>query len=195
MATPQIQAYKRETTGKNRVAKERKNGKVPAVVYSKGKDTQLIYLDGRELERILSQYGASLRLGLNFEGERTYAVIKEVQRSNMKHELLHLDLQTLHDNEKVRLTLPVYLINREKVENNDQILQVQTGEIEIQTYPQYIPERIEVDATILKSKDQINISDLPLWENEQVEILEDPQGVIANLVYTTREEVPEESEE
>lgn len=188
MATPQIQAYKREFTGKNSVAKARKKGQVPAVVYSKGKDTQLIYLNRRELEKILSQYGANLRLGLNFEGERTYAIIKEVQRSNMKHELLHLDLQTLQENEKIRLTLPVTLLNREKVENNDQILQMHTSEIEIQTYPQYIPERIEVDATILKEKDQIQVSDLPLWGNEQVEILEDPQRTIATLVYTTKVE-------
>ncbi|GAB6086023.1 50S ribosomal protein L25 [Alkaliphilus crotonatoxidans] len=194
MATPQIQAFKREMVGKNSVAKERKSGKVPAVVYSRGKDTQLIYLKERELEKLLSQYGTSLRLGLNFEDVTTFAIIKEIQRDNLKNQLLHLDLQTLNEHEKVRLTLPIYITNKEKVENSDRILQIQTPEIEIQTYPKYIPERVEVDAKLLLEKDNLTVSDLLLAANEYVEILTDKQAVIASLVYTTKLEQPVEEE-
>ncbi len=194
MATPQIQAFKREMVGKNSVAKERKKGKVPAVVYSKGKDTQLIYLKERELEKLLSQYGTSLRLGLNFQDVTTFAIIKEIQRDNLKNQLLHLDLQTLNENEKIRLSLPIHLINKEKVENNDQILQVQLSEIEIQTYPKYIPERVEVDAKLLLEKDHITVSDLALCADKNIEVLEDKQGIIAFLIYTTKVEQPETEE-
>lgn len=194
MATPQIQAFKREMVGKNSVAKERKKGKVPAVVYSKGKDTQLIYLKERELEKLLSQYGTSLRLGLNFQDVTTFAIIKEIQRDNLKNQLLHLDLQTLNENEKIRLSLPIHLINKEKVENNDQILQVQLSEIEIQTYPKYIPERVEVDAKLLLDKDHITVSDLALCADKNIEVLEDKQGIIAFLIYTTKVEQPETEE-
>lgn len=194
MATPQIQAFKREVIGKNSVAKERRNGKVPAVVYSKGKESKLIFLKERELEKIFNLYGTSIRLGLNFEEERTFTIIKEIQRDNLKNGLIHLDLQTLNDNERIKLTLPIYLINKEQVENNDQIIQIQLGEIDIQTYPKYIPERVEVDAKLLREKDQITISDLPVYSNENIEVLGDHHAVIASLVYTSRVEATEQQE-
>ncbi|WP_026478091.1 50S ribosomal protein L25 [Alkaliphilus transvaalensis] len=194
MATPLLEIYERETVGKNCVAKERRQGKVPAIVYSKGNETKLVFLPEREFEKILSKYGSSTRLALNLEGNKTFAVIKEIQRDTLKHNLLHVDLQTLNENQKIKLTLPIHLINKESVESNSEIIQSHYNEIDINTYPKYIPDRIEADAKLLKSKSSITVGDLNIAKNDNIELGLDLSTAIANLVYVGKKEEPLEEE-
>lgn len=193
MATPMLKVETREATGKNKVSKERRNGTIPAVVYARGKDTQTVYLNAREMEKIISQYGMSTKIGLDLNGEKTYAIIKEVQRNTLKSNLLHIDLQTLNENEKIKMTMPIYIINKEKIESSSEILQIQLGEVEIQTYPRYLPDKIEVDATKLKEQDNLTLADLSIAADEHVEILNDINSVVATIVYASKNEEVEET--
>lgn len=193
MATPMLKAETREATGKNKVSKERRNGTVPAVVYARGKDTQSIYLNAKEMEKIISQYGMSTKIGLDLNGEKTYTIIKEVQRNTLKSNLLHIDLQTLNENEKIKMTMPIYIMNKEKVESSSEILQVQLGEVEIQTYPKYLPDKVEVDAIKLKEQDNLTLADLNIAGNKNIEILDDVNSVVATIVYASKGEETEET--
>ncbi len=193
MATPVLEAIARETVGKNPITKERKIGNVPAILYSRGKETEKVFLKEKELERVLAQYGTSSRLGLDYNGERHYAVIKEIQRDTIKQQLLHVDLQKLNDNERVKLTFPIYINNREAVESSTEIVQHILSEVEIYTYPKYLPEKVEVDAKILKEKDAITVNDLSIASNENIEILHDRGATVASLVYASK--VSSEGEE
>ncbi|SNT00540.1 large subunit ribosomal protein L25 [Anaerovirgula multivorans] len=193
MATPMLKAEKREATGKNKVSKERRNGTVPAVVYARGKDTQSIYLNAKEMEKIISQYGMSTKIGLDLNGEKTYTIIKEVQRNTLKSNLLHIDLQTLNENEKIKMTMPIYIMNKEKVESSSEILQVQLGEVEIQTYPKYLPDKVEVNAIKLKEQDNLTLADLNIAGNKNIEILDDVNSVVATIVYASKGEETEET--
>jgi large subunit ribosomal protein L25 len=186
MATPVLEATAREAAGKIYVSKERKNGRVPAILYSRGKETEKVFLNEKELEKILTQYGAISRVGLDYNGERLYAVIKDIQREAIKQQLLHVDLQRLNENERVRLTMPIQISNKEAVETSSQIVQLLLSEVEIYTYPRYLPERVEIDARILKNRDTITFADLNIAANENIEILEDKNTIIASLVYTTQ---------
>lgn len=186
MATPVLEAIARETVGKNPISKERRIGKVPAILYSRGKETEKVFLNEKELEKILAQYGVISRVGLDYNGERLYAVIKEIQKEAIKQQLLHVDLQRLNENEKVRLTLPIQISYKEAVESSSQIVQLLLSEVEIYTYPRYLPEKVEIDARILKNKDAITIADLNIASNENIEILEDKNTIVASLVYTSQ---------
>ncbi|NLM04109.1 MAG: 50S ribosomal protein L25 [Clostridiales bacterium] len=195
MATPILKINNREVTGTNKVSKLRKEGKVPGVVYSKNEETREIYVSERELESFLSRYGSAGRLELDLDGEKKYAIIKDVQRGVLKNRLLHIDLQTLDEKEKIRLTMPITVINREKAEVGDKIFQLQTSEVEIQTYPRYIPDVVEVDAALLEEKDSLTMEDLDISSNENIEILNDMDTVIATIVYATVEEPESEDTE
>lgn len=190
MATPMLKAKIREVTGKNKVAKERRMGNIPAVIYAKGKETQSIYLNEREMDKILYQYGMSAKMGLDLNGEKTYVIIKEVQRNTIKNGLLHVDLQTLDENQKIKMFMPIYVINKEKVESSTEILQMQLSEVEIQAYPKYLPERVEVDALKLKEQDNLTLADLNIAGDENVEILDDINTVVATMVYASKPEEP-----
>lgn len=195
MTAPMIKAEARKTIGKNKVAKERKKGSVPAVVYAKGKETQPIYLNSRELDKILNQYGSSIKMTLDLNGEKSYVIIKEIQRNTLKGGLLHIDLQTLDEKEKIKLSMPIYVINKEKVETSTQILQMQLSEVEIQTYPRYLPDRVEIDALKLKEKEVLTLADLNISQDNNIEILDDINSPVAIMVYASKQEEPSQQEE
>ena len=62
-------------------------------------------------------------------------------------------------------------------------MQMNMNEVEIQTYPRYLPDKVELDATKLNEKDVLTIADLDIAENEHIEILEDREKVIASFAY------------
>lgn len=195
MATPVLNVELRNINGKNKVPKARKAGKIPGVVYSRGETTKQILLDEKEMQKILSKYGQSMKIALNIEGERTFAVIKEIQRESIKNQLLHADFQTLDENEKIKMIMPIQIINREQVESSVRFIQTNISEVEIQTYPKYLPDKVELDATDLNTKDVLTISDLNIGQNENIEILEDKQKVVASFAYASSEAEVEDEEE
>jgi large subunit ribosomal protein L25 len=68
------------------------------------------------------------------------------------------------------------------------------SELEIECLPQDLPERIEVDATVLEDIDSvIYVRDLDIAEN--IDILTDPDELVAGVTYVTIEEEEEEEEE
>lgn len=193
MATPVLNAEIREATGKNKTRKIRKLGKVPGVVYSRGVDTKEILFDEREVLRMLSKFGQNAKISLNLEGEKSFVIIKDLQRGVIDKKVMHIDLQTLSETEKIKMTMPIRLINREDVETSSQFVEMLLNEIEIQTFPRYLPDRVELDATKLKEKDFLTIADLNIGDDENIEITEEKDRLIASL--TLAEDMVEEIEE
>lgn len=103
-----------------------------------------------------------------------------------------MDFQELDENEKIKVAMPIQIINREKVESSVKVIQLNMTELEIQTYPKYLPEKIELDAIHFKNKDTLTIGDLSITQNENIEILEDKDKVIASLAYASRDIQTEE---
>lgn len=195
MSTPIINVSMRKGTGTNKSIQTRKSGNLPGVVYSRGEEPKPIAMDAKEVEKLISRHGQSLKIALDLEGVRTFVVIKETQRNTMKNELVHIDFQTLDENEKIKMIMPIHIINREEVETSIQFIQVNINEIEIQTFPKHLPDKIELDAMKLKEKDVLTIADLDIAENEEIEILQDRENVVASLTYINRKVEDEEEEE
>ena len=193
MATPVLNAEIRKATGKNAARKARKNGKIPGVVYSRGADTKEILFDEREVLGMLSRFGQNAKISLNLEGEKNFVIIKELQRGVVDRKVIHIDFQTLSETEKIKMVLPIRLINREEVETSSQFVEMLLNEIEIQTYPRYLPDRVELDASKLKEKEFLTIVDLNIGEDENIEITEEKDRLIASL--TLAEDMVEEIEE
>ncbi len=193
MATPVLNAEIREATGKGASREIRRAGKIPGVVYSRGADTKELLFDEREVLRVLSTFGQNARISLNLEGEKNFVIIKELQRGIIDKKVIHIDFQTLDESEKIRMVMPIQIINRENVETSSQFVEMFLNEIEIQTYPRYLPDKIELDASKLRDVENLTVADLDIEESENIEILEDEDRLIATL--TIVEDMVEELEE
>ena len=195
MAAIKIQVEKRDGLGKNKVDKMRQENLVPGVLYGKGEKTEHIQVDKRVFERVYKSSGMSTLIDLELDGETSPVLIKEVQTHPFKNQYLHVDFQKLNMDEKVKLTIPISLYNRENVEKDNLILIQQLDEVEIECLPGDIPNAIEVDVSELTMDTPIFISDLEIFKNEDITIFREADDVIANLIEATIEEELEEVEE
>ena len=197
MATPVLNAEIRKATGKNEARKIRKTGKIPGVVYSRGAETKEILFDEREVMRMLSRFGQNVKISLDLEGEKNFVIIKELQRGIIDRKVIHIDFQTLSETEKIKMVMPIRIVNREDVETSSQFVEMLLNEVEIQTYPRYLPDRVELDVSKLKEKDFLTVADLNIGEDENIEITEEKDRLIASLtlVEDMVEELEEEPEE
>lgn len=196
MANPVLTLVPRDTIQGMSTKAARKQGNIPAVVYSKSMETREVYADERELRRLIAEFGTNRKITLSIGSDKMFAIIKEIQKENMKNQFFHLDLQALDENEKLRMTFNIHVLNRDTVERDDHILQIQTNEVDLQMFPRHMPEHVEVDASLLKEQDNITFADLNVADDENIEILGEMETVVGTLVYIQQvEEEPAEGEE
>lgn len=197
MSKPVLVAQIRERTKKKGLRALRNEGFVPAIVYGSNVESKNIKIQKNEVERVLNKCEIGSSVELNINSDNTLAIIKDIQRHIVKQNVLHIDFQELTKGEKVRVKIPVHLINKSAVENSTLVVQEQLKEIEIQTLPKYLPQSIDVNASILKDKDAIKVSDIDICNDENIEILSDTEQIIALLAHASREEaaVTDEEEE
>jgi large subunit ribosomal protein L25 len=194
MAAIKIQVENRTAVGKNRVDKVRQQDLIPGVLYGKGEDTKHIQVDRILFEKVYRTAGMSTLIDLELDGETTPVLIKEVQKHPFKNQFLHIDFQALNMDEKVKLTIPIILNGREEIKLQPSILVQQLDDIEIECLPADIPQTIEVDVSNIDFNTPVFVSDLDIFENEDVTILREADDVVASLIQPTMEEELEEIE-
>jgi large subunit ribosomal protein L25 len=194
MAAIKIQVEKRTGLGKNKVDKIREEDFIPGVLYGKGEETEHVKVDKRIFEKVYKSAGTSTLIDLELEGNVVPVLIKEVQRHPFKNQYLHVDFQKLNMNETVKLTIPITLIGRDSIKLQPSILMQQLDEIEIECLPKDIPQSIEVEVSDITFDTPILVSDLEIFNNENITLFREADDVIANLVAPA-EETEEDEEE
>ena len=63
-----LSAEKREALPKSTVTHLRRRGRIPGVLYGKGRESQLLHVDQGEMIRLLQQEGSNAVLQLQLEG-------------------------------------------------------------------------------------------------------------------------------
>ena len=193
-----IQAQKRTVTGKQ-VRALRQQGILPGVIYGRIGKEQIepiaIQLDLHTATQIIKKMTGSSLVTIDVEGEKYPAIFRELQKDIIYGTLKHVDFMAVSLTEKLQAAISIELIGQAPAEINMAAVVV-TGisELEIECLPQDLPERIEVDATVLVDIDSaIYVKDLDLPDN--ILVLTDPEELIAGVTYVTIEEEEEEEEE
>jgi large subunit ribosomal protein L25 len=192
-----IEAQKRVVKGKQ-VGALRRQGILPGIIYGRIGKEQIepiaIQLDLHEVSQTIKKLTGSSLVTINVEGEKYPAILREAQRDVIYGTLRHVDFMAVSMTEKLHAAVPIELIGQAPAEVTMAAVVV-TGisELEIQCFPQDLPERIEVDATVLVDIDSvIYVKDLEL--SEKIEVLTDPEELVAGVTYVTMEEEEEEEE-
>ncbi len=193
-----IQAQKRTVKGKQ-VGALRRQGILPGIIYGRiGKEQIepiLIQLDLHEVSRTINRMTGSSLITLDVEGEKFPVVLREAQKDIIFGTLRHVDFMAVSLTEKLQTAVPIELIGQAPAEINlSAVVVTGISELEIECLPQDMPERIEVDASVLVDMDSaIYVRDLNL--PEAIEVLTHPDELIAGVTYVTIEEEEEEEEE
>ncbi len=188
-----LKAEKRTITGK-KVKNLRLAGKVPAVIYGGEIKSLPIILDTRGTTNTLNKVSGSTILTIDVEGKEYPALVREIQQDYIKGELLHVDFLVVSLKEKLRTNVSISLIGEAPVlEEYSALIVSGLDQIEVECYPQDLPEVIEVDVCSLEELGAaIYLKDIPAIEN--VEFLSDPEELIA-VASAIKEEIEEVIEE
>ena len=179
MATAQLSASARSSTGKGAARSLRSAGQIPAVIYGHAREPQSLSIPTREFEKLLERVSAeSTVIELSIGGGVARTLIREIQRHPFKKEILHIDFQELVAGEKVSVNVPIVLIGTpEGVRVSGGILSQVMSELAIRVDPVNIPRRVEADVTNVAIGHSLHVSDLTVPEG--VEILDDAEATVA----------------
>ena len=185
-----IEAASRDATGKGIARSLRREGRIPAVIYGRGRNPEALSVDNTALTRLLTQVSAATTLvDVAVDGRTTVkALIREIQRNPIRpSDIIHLDLYEVHANEKITVEAPVKLVGiPEGVRNFGGVLDHVTHSLSIRVLPADIPEHIDVDATALNIGQSIHVRDLSF---DKFEVLSDAGTTICTVVAPRAEEV------
>lgn len=197
MSALKLQIERRAEVGKNTAKEVRKENKIPAVIYGKGEENIHVKVDLSEFLKVNRAAGISAVLDLDLEGETIPVIIKEVQRHPLKDQILHVDFQKLNMHEKVRLTVPIVLLNRDSIKLQPSVLVQLLDQIEIECLPAHIPGAAQVDVQDMDFTTPITVGDLDIASNENITILRDLDDIVCTLTQPSApaEEEAEEGEE
>ena len=195
MAAIKLQVQERTELGKNRANRLRKADMIPGVLYGKREETRYIKVDRGSLQKVYSTVGTTGLIDLEMNGETIPAIIKELQIDPIKHQYMHVDFQKVNMDEAVRLTVPIVLVGKENIRIQPSVLMQQLDEIEIECLPKYIPESVTADVSNIDFNTPIYVSDLDVYKDENITVLNDPDELVANLIAPTDSEETEETEE
>lgn len=190
-----LTAQKRTVKGKQ-VGTLRREGILPGIIYGKlGKDIidpVMIQLNLHDATQIIKLLTGSSLVTVDVEGKEYPVVLREIQKDIIYGTLRHVDFMAVSLTEKLQTAVPIELIGQAPAETTMSAVVV-TGisELMVECLPQDMPERIEVDASVLVDTDSaIYVKDLTVPEN--VEVLTDPEELVAGVTYVAVEEEPEE---
>jgi large subunit ribosomal protein L25 len=181
-ARPKLAAEARTVTGK-RVARLRRAGRLPAVVYGHGVASSNVSVDAHEFELLRKHSGANTLLDLVVDnGKATPALVHSIQVHPVSRRPLHIDLLAVQMTEELTVEVPVVatgssvLLDRE----NGTLSHAISG-VRVRALPDHLPNAIEVSIEGLTSFDQaIHVRDLAVPGD--VTLLTDADEVVIRIL-------------
>lgn len=169
----------------------RREGNVPAVLYSRRGEPVVLQANNRELLRVLARAGGSRLVKLNIAGgkEAPMALVREVQREPIKGSVLHVDFFGVSMTEAIKVEIPIrYDGVSPAVTRNEGVLIHAMDSIEIECLPGDLIDAVAIDVSILdKVGDVIRVSDLRV--PAAVKLLADSEATVARVSHLAGEEV------
>ena len=166
-----LAARLRDDAGKGSARRLRAQGLVPAVVYGRHLDTPVhIAVDPIEVKKAIAtphKFNTLLALKLDGQPERM-VLLKDYQQDPVSREMLHADFIDVHENEQIKVNVPVVLTGKPVGVTEGGILSQSRREIEVFAMPAAIPEKIEADVSHLKIAQSLHINEVKLPEGVRV---------------------------
>lgn len=191
MANYQLSVEERTQTGKSYARKLRANEKTPAVIYGSGKESTIVEVATRDMERALSAHGSLIDLSLG-EAKRT-VLVKDIHRDPVRGTLQHIDFHEIDLTKKLEIVVPIRVVGEEQRPNDGGVVQILLWEVEVSCLPTDIPEAIIVDVSEVELESTINVEELELPAG--VEILVDADEAVVKVGIPAEIDLGEEDEE
>jgi len=153
-----IKAEPRTEFGKGPARRERRAGRVPAVLYGHGTDPRHVSLPGHDVLLALRTANVLIRLE-GLPGGSQLALPKAVQRDAIRGSVEHVDLIMVRRGEKVTVEVPVTVTGEVAP---DGLLDQQLVQVAVEAEATNIPPGIQVDIEGMEIGASVHAGDLTL---------------------------------
>ena len=171
----------REANGKSAARKLRTDECIPAIVYGIN-DNISLSVNPKEVKKLIDAKGRNVLIELKVEGdsaENRNVVLKEFQTHPLKPSWLHIDFLEIDVSKKIKVKVPIELIGVSPGEKQGGHVNHIIRALEIESLPQDIPEKVEVQMGEVELNEMIRVSDLKLGGS--LTIFNNPNDVVVNV--------------
>lgn len=186
-----VEVEKRTETGKNACNRLRAKDLIPAVLYGghSGAESLPLSVPRKDLLALFRKglhQNAVFRVHVKGADEQPHVMVRDVMLSPLRRELVHLDFVRVLLDRKLKVKVPVETVGTAIGVKLGGLLDVVTRELEVECLPADIPASIQADVSSLDAGGVMRVADLAL--GEKVQVLGDPDRVIAHIVTHKAEE-------
>ena len=169
MATvKELKATARPKAGKGAARAERRAGRVPAVIYGNNQPPLTISLDDAEL-RLRIQAGRFLTTihDIELDGKKHRVIPRDFSLDPVRDFPLHVDFMRLGEGSKIRVSVPLHVLNAETAPGVKRggTVNIVTHSIDLEVPADNIPQYLEADVGKLDMNGSLHISDIKLPAN------------------------------
>jgi large subunit ribosomal protein L25 len=194
---PNLAAEPRAELGK-KVAALRRAGRLPAVVFGHGLDSENVSLDAHEFDLLRRKAGANALIDLSVHGKAARPVLVHgVQVHPVNRRPVHVDLFLVRMTEELTVDVPLVPVGiSNAVENLNGTLLHQLEAVKVRALPDHLPQSIEYSIeSLVDFEATIKVSDLAIPGD--VTLITDPDEVVAKVLASRlqAEEAALEAEE
>ena len=184
-----IKAEARAEQGTGAVRRLRRTGMIPgSVMKMKKGGTELIKLPEHAFMMAMrGRTGKQVLVTLDLDGREVPALLREMQNDVLKGTPIHVDFSEVSLSEKVRITVPLYLVGEAQgVKLGGGVLEQVLRTIDIDVLPTDIPEKFDVDVSALGLDQTMFVRDLKLGDKYTVVT----RGELALAVVKAPDDLP-----
>lgn len=166
-----IKAGLRTEQGTGAVRRLRRTGMIPgSIMKMKGGGTELIKLPQHGFMMAMRGHASKqLLVTLDMDGKEVPALMREMQNDVLAGTPIHVDFSEVSLSEKVRVTVPVYLVGEAVgVKLGGGVLEQVLRTVDVECLPTDIAEKFEIDVSALGLDQTLFVRDLNLGEKQTV---------------------------
>ena len=178
----------RESRGKLRSRRLRREGKLPAVLYGHGQDSVSLTIPADQVEATLRRGAQVVELKGAAKGQ---ALLQDIQWATFQQQVLHVDLLRVDASDRITVVIPLVRHGEAPGEKEGGVVEMLFHSLEIETSPAAIPERFEINVNGLHINGELTVADVQ-DVSEEVKFLIEMDTPLVQCVEPTV--LPEEEE-
>jgi len=176
MKSVELKAHPRTLVGRTGTSKLRQQGRIPAVIYGRKTEPQILEVEAKEFDNLLSHAlneNLVVDLTIGDTGRKHLALLQEVQHNPVSGAVLHVDFHEVAADEPVEVAVPLETEGEAiGVKQGGGILEHVMFKIRVRALPRNLPEILVVDVSNLAAGESLHLRDIKAPEG--VEILGEP---------------------
>lgn len=186
-----LKAEKRTLSGR-KVKKLRNEGNLPANVFGRDIKSVSVQVNTKEFEKTFAETGETGIVELVIGSDKRPVLVHNVQTDPVSDSVLHVDFLQVNLKQKVTAQVPIELVGESPAEKQGLGTVVQyLNELEVEALPTDLPDKFEIDTSVLSEVDQaIQVKDVKI-DKTKVEIQEGAEEIVVK-VEPPKEEKEEE---